>query len=146
MFCISKGLAAPVGSLLVGTAVHQDGAAQSQSHRRRDAPGRGDGGGRSLCARPHGRSAGRRSRQRQRLADGLRKLGWTVDREEVETNIFFVEPPPTVARADAIGGLLERGVLVASPYAGRTLRLATHYGIEPDHITRALDAFAHVSR
>ena len=28
------------------------------------------------------------------LADGLRRLGWQIDREVVETNIFFAEPPP----------------------------------------------------
>ena len=40
-FCLSKGLACPVGSIVVGVAdVHPAGPARPQAGRRRDAPGR----------------------------------------------------------------------------------------------------------
>ncbi len=47
MFCLSKGLCAPVGSMLVGSkAFIEQGARISQSHGRRHAPGRRAGSGR----------------------------------------------------------------------------------------------------
>jgi hypothetical protein len=47
--------------------------------------------------------------------------------------------------AEALGGLMASHVLVDSPYAGRTTRLATDYSIEPDDLAMALGAFALVT-
>ena len=76
------------------------------------------------------------------LAASLRDLGWTIDRDEVETNIFFCEAPKGVEPRTIAARLAKRGVLVSSPYAGRRMRLVTHYGIEEADIERALAAFA----
>ena len=80
----------------------------------------------------------------RRLADGLREQGWAIDRERVETNIFFVETPGSVDIANMADRLAKQAVLVTPPRSGRTMRLATHYGIEDSDITRALDAFANI--
>ncbi len=147
MFCISKGLAAPVGSLLVGAAAFIAAARRNRKVVGGAMRQAGILAAAGLYALDHmvDRLADDH-RNAQRLADGLRGLGWRIDREHVETNIFFVDPPPTVTPAEAVGGLMERHVLVSSPYAGRTVRLAAHYGIEPDDIALALDAFAQVTR
>jgi threonine aldolase len=93
---------------------------------------------------------------RQRLADdhdnarllaaGLRRIGWSIDRELVQTNMFFADPPHGMSIADVSTRLLELGVIVTPPYAGRTLRLVTHYGVEAADVDRALGAFAAVTR
>ena len=146
MFCVSKGLAAPVGSVLVGSE-HFIG----QARRNRKVVGgamRQAGviaaAGLFALDRMLDRLADDHANA-QRLAAGLRDLGWWVDRETVETNIFFVEPPVGAQIGAVAAGLAERGVLVSSPYSGRVLRLVTHYGIEAGDIARALEAFAAVS-
>jgi threonine aldolase len=80
----------------------------------------------------------------RRLADGLRSLGWSIDRTDVQTNIFFVEPPDRVDAAGVTDKLESHGIRVNSPYNGRTVRLVTHYGIESNDIDLALEAFSRV--
>ena len=65
MFCLSKGLGAPVGSLLCGPAdVIAEARAQRARLGRRDAPGRRDRGRGHRRARDDGRAARRRPRPR----------------------------------------------------------------------------------
>jgi threonine aldolase len=147
MFCISKGLAAPVGSVLVGSTPFI-----ASARRTRKVVGGGMRQAGILAAA--GLYALEHMVDRlvedhanaQVLADALREQGWSIDRRHVETNIFFVEPPTDVAMAGLDDRLAQVGVLVSTPHTGRTIRLATHYGIEADDISRAISAFAKVSR
>jgi threonine aldolase len=147
MFCISKGLGAPVGSVLVGS-----GEFIARAHRNRKVVGgamrqAGVLAAAGLYALEHmvDRLADDH-RHAALLADGLLRLGWSIDRQRVETNIFFASPPPGVP-LDGIGRqLAEQRVLINSPYGGEAwLRLVTHYGIAEDDIERALEAFAAIS-
>jgi threonine aldolase len=81
----------------------------------------------------------------RRLADGLREMGWWVDRETVQTNIFFARPPHHVDTASMMTTLEAAGLRLSSPYADRSMRLVTHYGITAEDIDRALAAFGAVS-
>ncbi|MBI2755901.1 MAG: aminotransferase class I/II-fold pyridoxal phosphate-dependent enzyme [Chloroflexi bacterium] len=146
MFCVSKGLAAPVGSVLVGSA-----AFVAQARRARKVLGGGmrqagvlAAGG--LYALDHmvDRVAEDHALA-QRLATGLRELGWWIDREVVQTNVFFTQPPQGLDLAAVVAGLARTGVQVASPYSGRTLRLVTHYGLEPEDMEEALLAFGAIT-
>lgn len=146
MFCISKGLGAPVGSMLVGTA---DFIKRARRNRKAVGGGMRQAGviaSAGLYALNHqlDRLAEDHANAK-RLAAGLRQIGWTVDRDEVETNIFMVDSPEGLEGREAAAGLKERGVLVSSPYTGRRMRLVTHYGIEESHIDQALEAFAAVT-
>ena len=143
MFCISKGLAAPVGSLLLGPAefIHR-------ARRNRKVVG---GGLRQvgvlaaagLYALDHmvARLADDHANA-QALADGLRRLGWRVDREHVDMNIFFATLPDGQPADNLLDQLKQRDVLIYQPRAARTIRFVTHYGIEATDITHALDAIA----
>jgi threonine aldolase len=82
----------------------------------------------------------------QALADGLRRLGWRVDRERVDMNIFFATVPDALRADDLLERLAERGVLIHQRLAARTIRFVTHYGIEAADIVRSLDAMADLSR
>jgi threonine aldolase len=143
MWCLSKGLAAPVGSVLTGPA-----AVIARARRLRKVLG---GGMRQagvlaaagLYALDHmvDRLADDH-RHARRLAEGLRRLGWQIDREACETNIFCAEPPPHLG-TDDLGDRLEGlGVRILWPPRARSLRLVTHYGIEDAGIDRVLEAFA----
>lgn len=147
MFCVSKGLAAPVGSVLVGPASFVQ---QARRHRKVLGGGMRQAGvlaaaGLYALDRMVDRLAEDHATA-SLLASGLRELGWQVDRESIETNIFFVEPPAHLDAADAIKALERDGVLANSPYSGRSIRLVTHYGIEAADIARALEAFERVTR
>jgi threonine aldolase len=146
MFCISKGLAAPVGSLIVGPV-----ALIGQARPLRKVLGGGMRQAGVLAAAglfaldrmvdrlaaDHANAAG--------LADGLRELGWRVDRDVVQTNIFFVEPPVGVDATHLVETLAGMQVQVTSPYAG-AMRLVTHYGIEANDIARVIEAFHRATR
>jgi len=147
MFCVSKGLAAPVGSLLVGTA---ELIQTARWHRKVLGGGMRQAGvlaAAGVYALEHmvNRLADDHANART-LADGLRRLGWQVDREVVETNIFFVQPPEGVDAGAVVKSLETRGVRCSSPRRGSVLRLVTHYGIEAADITHALEAFEVVTR
>lgn len=95
MFCLSKGLAAPVGSMLVGSADFI-----KLARRNRKAVGGGmrqvgviAAGGLYALNHMIDHLADDRANAK-RLAAGLRKIGWSVAaREEIQTNIFFVDAP-----------------------------------------------------
>ncbi|HLA17192.1 MAG TPA: beta-eliminating lyase-related protein, partial [Candidatus Limnocylindrales bacterium] len=83
----------------------------------------------------------------RRLADGLRAMpGLIVDRENVETNIFYVDVVrDDMTAADFVDRLRDAGVLVNLPSAGRrTVRFVTHFGIEAADIEAALATVADV--
>jgi threonine aldolase len=143
MFCFSKGLAAPVGSILVSS---EEVIARARRHRKMVGGSMRQAGvlaAAALYALDHmvERLADDHANARK-LADGLRHLGWSIDRTEVQTNIFFVEPPSTVDAARLAEQLEAHGVRVSSPYNGSSMRLVTHYGIESNDIDLALEAFS----
>jgi threonine aldolase len=82
----------------------------------------------------------------RRLADGLRGLGWWIDRETIQTNVFFARPPDDVDTASMMIALEAAGLRVASPYTDRSMRLVTHYGITSEDIDVALAAFSAIPR
>ena len=145
MFCFSKGLAAPVGSILVGS---EEVIARARRHRKVVGGGMRQAGvlaAAALYALDHmiERLADDHANART-LADGLRHLGWSIDRTDVQTNIIFVEPPARVDAARLVERLQAQGVRVSSPYSNRSMRLVTHYGIESSDIDLALEAFSRV--
>jgi threonine aldolase len=148
MFCISKGLAAPVGSLLIGPATL---IGQARRHRKVLGGGMRQAGvlaAAGLFALDHmvDRLVDDHANAAA-LADGLRELGWRVDREVVQTNIFFVEPPAAVDATRLVETLAAMQVQVTSPYApAGSMRLVTHYGIEANDIARVLEAFDRATR
>ena len=133
--CSSKGLGAPVGSLLAG-----DWEAIREARRARKAFG---GGMRqagiiaaaSLYAFENNiERLGEDHERAKRLANGLREAGYRVD--EPETNIVLVE----VGEAEAaLRNLAEEGVL-ATPWSGSRIRLCTHLGVGDEEVDAAIEA------
>ena len=142
--CFSKGLGAPVGSMLLGSAALVD-----RARRWRKVVG---GGWRQagLLAAMAGHALDHHvarladdHRRAQTLADALRELpGLSVDGPH--TNMVFVTvPAERVAALDA--HLQARRVRIAAG-RGNTLRLVTHLDIDDDGIDRAIEAFAEFER
>jgi len=141
--CLSKGLGAPVGSVLAGP---KDLVAEAFRWRKRWGGGMRQVGilaAAGLYALEHNRDrlADDHARAR-RLAETLNGLpGVTVDLATVETNIVMVDVPGTAV--DAAARLADAGVRV-SPFGPQRLRLTTHLDVTDDDLDRALAAMTHV--
>jgi threonine aldolase len=128
--CLSKGLGAPVGSVLVASAPR---IAEARVWRKRYGAGMRQVGilaaaGRYALAHHLQRLAEDHARAR-RLAEGL-----GGDPAAVDTNIVVLD----VADAGAVArAATEQGVLV-SALGPRFLRLVTHLDVDDDGVERAL--------
>lgn len=140
-FCLSKGLGAPVGSLLAGPA---DWVARARRVRKMLGGGMRQSGllaAAGLYALDHNVAGLAEDHRRARaLWTGLRALGFTA--EEPETNMVYVGVNDG---AQAVARLAERGVL-ALTVTPTTLRLVTHLDVDDKGVERALDAFASLAQ
>ncbi|MBA3274216.1 MAG: aminotransferase class I/II-fold pyridoxal phosphate-dependent enzyme [Chloroflexia bacterium] len=138
-FCLSKGLGAPVGSLVAGT----EAFIQNVRKQRKVLGGAMRQSGVIAAAgvvafetmierlpEDHARA--------QTLADGLAAIdGIRIDRESVQTNIVVFKLEGEQDHAAFIAGLKERGLLVSN-YGLRGVRMVTHYEIDDAAIASAL--------
>ncbi len=148
MFCLSKGLSCPVGSLVVGTQNFID-----KARRVRKLLG---GGMRQagIVAAP-GIVAletmvdrlEEDHRNARILAEGIAKIeGLRVELERVQTNMVLVDTSSLdVADSVFVEKLKENGVLVSS-IGKNKVRFVTHRGIEREDIESILKTVAEVAR
>ncbi len=145
MFCLSKGLSAPVGSMLVGPGEFIDTA-----RRVRKALGGGMRQAGVLAApgiialavmtkrlaEDHGRA--------KRLAAGIAGLpGVSLDPAAVETNILiFGFSHPRLSSAALLDALAKRRILALAIAGG--VRLVTHKDIDDEDVDRAAAAFREI--
>ena len=141
-FCLSKGLGAPVGSLVCGSLelvriVHRMrkilGGAMRQAGILAAAGLHALEYNVERLAEDHANA--------RRLADGLASLGLELECQP-ETNIvlFRVDDAPSLSRA-----LREEGLLI-NPMTPRRLRAVTHLDVTPCQIDQALEIVARVTR
>ena len=146
MFCLSKGLAAPVGSMLAGSA---DFVRAARRVRKRLGGGMRQAGilaaaGLVALETMVGRLAEDHDHAR-RLAAGIAVLPWVVlDPASVETNIvIFTLRAPAPPVAELIESLRAQGVL-AMALDTRTVRLVTHYEVSAADVDTVVAAMASV--
>ncbi len=145
-FCFSKGLAAPVGSLLTGSSSF---IARARRKRKQLGGGMRQAGVLAAAAMVAldtmiDRLAEDHANAR-RLAEGLARLdGFQVALDTVQTNIVMVDLPTAEAAETCAVLLAERGVL-ALHIGVRRIRFVTHYGITADDISHALEAAEQVA-
>jgi threonine aldolase len=149
MFCLSKGLAAPVGSLLVA-----DSDFIQEARRVRKVFGGGmrqvgvlAAAGLVALTQMVDRLADDHARAR-RLAEGLARLpGAELDPKRVQTNIIVLRlrddrvpgPKSLPPSQRFVGGMRERGVLCGA-FGVDELRMVTHYEISDADVDAALGA------
>lgn len=144
MFCLSKGLSCPVGSVLCGTGEFIVRARQSRrwvGGGMRQVGVLGAAGIVALetmierLADDHANA--------WRLAQGLAEIdGVKIDPERVHTNIVVFDIGGWEMK-DFLTALSGAGVL-ALPLGPETVRMVTHYGIEREDIEEALDVIRRV--
>lgn len=142
-FCFSKGLGAPIGSMVVGDA---DFVAEAHRVRKRLGGGMRQVGVIAAAARVALRSGIDRLAEdhanARRLAEGLADLQpGCVDLDAVETNMVYVDLSPFGMAPDRLAeALLGEGVLVLASPSGPT-RLVTHRDVSAGDIETVLGAF-----
>lgn len=144
MFCVSKGLCAPVGSLLVGTA---EGIGRGRSFRKRLGGGMRQAG--ILAAA--GLVALEQMTERlaedhvnaKLLAEGLARIpGIRFDAGRVQTNIVIFDLSPLgISTAQLSAELKQRGIL-ADGVDDQRMRLVTHHDVTRSDCETALSAIA----
>lgn len=148
--CLSKGLCAPVGSVIVGSRTF---IAKAQRIRKSLGGGMRQAGilaaAGLLAIRVMSQRLADDHATAQQLADGLARLPYvTIDRDTVQTNmLYFQLTPESPLTAEALTARLkaEYNILI-SPYssAERKFRLVTHYWITPERVQTVLAALAAV--
>ena len=137
-FCFSKGLGAPVGSVLTGSS---DFIERTRPIRRQVGGGMRQSGILAAAAlyalEHHVARLTEDHANAKRLAQGLATMpGVIVDPDAVDTNMVFL-------RFEGIEGpqfqaaLAERGVLASTPVPG-ALRMVTHLDVSADEIEEAI--------
>jgi threonine aldolase len=147
MFCLSKGLAAPVGSMLVGSA---DTITEARRIRKMFGGGMRQAGvlaAAGLVALDEmAPRAGDDNLRARTLAEALAGIdGLAVDLDTVETNIFMVglDAGAPLTAAELSQRLHEHGVL-AHALTASSLRLVTHYEITDADVVQATEVFRQV--
>ena len=146
-FCLSKGLCAPVGSVLCGS---QPFIAKARRLRKMLGGGMRQAGilaaaGIVALERMVDRLAQDHTRAKN-LAAGLRLLpGLKLDQETPATNMVFLSLLPEVkcTTDELIQKLKDRGVLIGAT-GERQYRLVTHYWIEDAGVEKTIEAFRSV--
>ncbi|GAB6159234.1 low-specificity L-threonine aldolase [Desulfotomaculum varum] len=144
MFCLSKGLAAPVGSLLAGS---RDFIQRARKYRKALGGGMRQAGVLAaaglLALKMVDRLAEDHSHAR-RLAEGLARLpGIKVDLTRVQTNIVVAEVPAPGTAAHLVGELHRRGIKCAA-FGPTTIRLVTHKDVSAEDIDYTLQVMAEI--
>ncbi|NLO87031.1 MAG: low-specificity L-threonine aldolase [Firmicutes bacterium] len=138
MFCLSKGLAAPAGSLLVGP---RDFIARARKYRKMVGGGMRQAGvlaaaGLVALDKMRLRLAEDHANAR-RLAEGLAVLGAELDLDTVQTNIIRFNVPGSAA--GFVRDLRVRGIL-ANAQGAHSVRFVTHYQVSAQDVDTVLKA------
>ena len=140
-FCLSKGLAAPVGSMIAGSKEFIEGAKASRKILGGAMRQAGVIAAAGLVAlREMVDRLAEDHKRARKLADGLAQIdGITIDLDSVQTNIVIFDTLPKMAHADFVAAMRERGILISN-YSPRGVRMVTHYHVEDEWIDAALNA------
>ena len=146
-FCLSKGLCAPVGSVLCGSTafIHKARRIRKQLGGGMRQAGILAAAGIVALTEMSGRLAEDHARARQ-LAHGLALLpGLKLKNTVPPSNMVFVglDPSLPLSEQQIVDRLKKEGILVGISGA-RTLRLVTHYWISDQAVERTLRVFSQV--
>jgi threonine aldolase len=141
-FCLSKGLSAPVGSVVCGD---HDFIAEARRNRKLLGGGMRQAG---IIAAPGivalGRMVERLSedhKNARRLAEGIARVpGLSIDMNTVHTNIVYFDIDSGKITAEQLKKRLEEKGIMALPTGPTRFRMVTHYGVEANDIDLTVSA------
>lgn len=139
-FCLSKSLAAPIGSMLVGS---EEFIERARKLRKMLGGGMRQAG---IIAAPGivalTKMVSRLKddhRNARRLAEGLRTTGFLdIDMDSVQTNIVVADVSSLNITAAEFEEIVRKAGVLVSIFGPRKVRFVTHYGIEKEDIEEAI--------
>lgn len=141
--CFSKGLGAPVGSLLAG-----DAAFIHRAHRYRKAYGGGMrqvgiiAAGALYAVEHHVQRLDEDHKNAKRLAEGVARLpGLRIDLDSVQTNIVYMEIEGAKYTAKEVEERLKAHGVLLLALGPKRLRAVTHLEVSGEDIEKAVEVF-----
>jgi len=148
MFCLSKGLGAPVGSMLVGS---RDFIHKAHNYRKVFGGGMRQVGVLAAAGLVALEETPKRlhidHENARYLAEGLAALpGIALDPKKVVTNIIRFDVSGTGRTAADVCAELKKRQIMAGPFAKYAIRMVTHYDVDRAGIDRALAGMREILR
>jgi threonine aldolase len=146
MFCLSKGLGAPVGSMLVGSAEQMD---RGRIYRKALGGGMRQAGilaaAGLIALEENPAKLANDHANAKFVAQGLAQIpGFNIDPAKVQTNIVICDITGTgMTSAELSRRLLERGVL-ANGVGPHAIRFVTHLDVSREECAKAVEITASV--
>lgn len=145
-FCMSKGLSAPVGSVVCGT---REFIAEARRNRKVLGGGMRQAG---IIAAPGivalGKMVARLAEDHEnarRLAEGIAEIpGLSIDVSMVKTNIIYFDVDSDKMSMEQIRTGLERNGIKVLPTGPARFRMVTHYGIQANDVDRTIAALKEI--
>jgi threonine aldolase len=147
MFCLSKALGAPVGSMLAGT---REDISRARLYRKRLGGGMRQAGVLAaaglIALEEHPRLLARDHANARFLAEALSKIpGIAIDPRKVQTNILIFDVSGSgLSAVEFSARLKSRGVLI-NEINSLEMRIVTHYDVDRAGCEQALDAIEQVA-
>lgn len=147
MFCLSKGLCAPVGSIVVGSKEFIERARKARKILGGGMRQAGVLAAVGIVALTKMVDRLREDHENAKfLALKLREIGYMVNPEEVETNMVILRTDNLRVNAhQLLKAMKERGVLAVA-FSDSSIRLVTHNDVSRNDILRALDVLEKLFR
>ncbi|MDQ3711943.1 MAG: beta-eliminating lyase-related protein, partial [Acidobacteriota bacterium] len=144
-FCLSKGLGAPVGSMLLGT---KDFIEEARVWRKRLGGGMRQVGvlaAAGLIALTETPKILQRDNENAKwLAEGVANLkGVSIDAEKVATNILIFDVTSENISASEICARLKEQEILASAF-GNSIRMVTHYDVSREDVDKTLQILSSI--
>lgn len=146
MFCLSKGLGAPVGSMVVGS---REFIEKAHVHRKMLGGGMRQVGvlaAAGLIALEETPKTLHRDHENAKfLAEGLAKIpGISIDPKKVVTNILIFDVRQTGKTGAQISAELKKRDILANATDKFLIRMVTHYDVDRAKIERAIAALSEI--
>ncbi len=140
-FCLSKGLGAPVGSMLLG---EKDFIAEARVWRKRFGGGMRQVGVLAaaglIALEESPKHLHIDHENARRLAEGAANLkGVSIEAEKVQTNIVIFDVTEAGKTSAEICAALKEDAILASPF-GTAIRMVTHYDVSREDIETTLNS------
>jgi threonine aldolase len=144
-FCLSKGLGAPIGSMLLGK---KDFIQEARVWRKRFGGGMRQVGvlaAAGLIALEESPKILHLDHENARkLADGVANLkGVSIDAEKVQTNIVIFDVSATGKTSAEICAKLKEREILAIPF-GKAIRMVTHYDVSREDIEKTVKVLSEI--
>lgn len=139
--CLSKGLGAPVGSVLIGNS-------EFIAKARRVRKYLGGGMRQSGILASAGLYALRNNilrlkddhKNARMIGEELGKKNWVVDLNKIQTNIILFTLRKDMPSSKFLGHLKDNGIIAIAPFGNQVIRLVTHMGITSEDAQKVVNA------